>query len=169
MLVIRIPDKVIITKIERLLIVKGPLNTLRIKLKSCILIQLYVNKILLSTTEKKYLRLYYSLIRNSIKGVLRYFRIFMSLKGVGYKVFYDELQNSLHLKVGLSHSIYIPIPLTIQIKVIKYTYLIIKSSNWEQLTQFAFYIRKFKEPDIYKGKGFRFRKEKIKLKKGKKK
>jgi large subunit ribosomal protein L6 len=169
MLVIRIPDKVIITKIGRLLIIKGPLDTLRINLKSYILIQLGFNKISLSTTEKKYLRLYYSLIRNSIKGVLRYFRIFMSLKGVGYKVFYNELKNTLYLKIGLSHSIYIPIPLTIQIKIIKNIYLIIKGSNWEQLTQFAFYIRKFKEPDIYKGKGFRFRNEKIKLKRGKKK
>jgi large subunit ribosomal protein L6 len=169
MLVIRIPDKVVIKKNEELLIISGPLTTLKIKLNSCISVKLVFNKIFLNSTEKKFLRLYYSLIRNKIKGVLRYFRIFMFLKGVGYKIFYDISLNILNLKIGLSHSVSIPVPLNIKIKIIKNIYLILKSSDWEKLTQFSYYIRRFKEPDIYKGKGFRFRREIIKLKRGKKK
>lgn len=94
----------------------------------------------------------------------------LSLVGVGYKAFESEVfKSQLTLNLGFSHSIYIRIPASIKVCCVKATDIFIYGNcSLHAINQFASYIRNFKVPEPYKGKGIRYNHEKIKLKKGKK-
>lgn len=95
-------------------------------------------------------------------------KIFNNLKfvGIGYKFFPTNFSNILLFKLGYSHSIFFKLNFVyFNLKSVK---LFIVSNFYKELTFISGLIRKFKIPEIYKGKGIIFKTEKIKLKKGKK-
>lgn len=115
--------------------------------------------------KKSILNLYNRLIKIKIKGVLQGYKLNLILKGIGFKSFIEN--NNLILKLGFSHNIVIPIPNNI--KIINQTNnLIFNSIDFIYLTQFVHYIKNFKKPEPYKGKGLLLKNEKIFKKEGKK-
>ncbi|MBE0439302.1 MAG: hypothetical protein IBX57_05920 [Gammaproteobacteria bacterium] len=94
----------------------------------------------------------------------------LNLVGVGYRVFpYEQLNNQLYFKLGLSHLTYFRVPSSLNTHCQKFTKLFIFGvSSFNILTQTAARIRAFKKPEPYKGKGILYDQEKIILKKGKK-
>ena len=92
------------------------------------------------------------------------------LVGVGYRVFsYKNFDNQIYFKLGYSHLVYFKIPNTINVFSHKSTKIFLYENNsYNQLTQTASQIRDCKIPEIYKGKGILYDKEKVVLKKGKK-
>lgn len=127
------------------------------------------NRLLLNFNIKKnkknILNLYDKLIKIKIKGVLQGFKISLLLKGIGFKAFINN--NDLILKLGFSHNIIIPIPTNIEI-INQSNKLIFNSIDYIFLNQFVHYIKNYKKPEPYKGKGLLLKNEKILQKEGKK-
>ena len=115
--------------------------------------------------KKSILNLYYKLIKIKIKGILQGFKINLILKGIGFKALIKN--NNLILKLGFSHNIIILIPSNIKINI-QSNNLIFNSIDFIFLTQFVNFIKNYKKPEPYKGKGFLFKNEKIIKKEGKK-
>lgn len=119
----------------------------------------------LQKNKKSILNLYNKLIKIKIKGVLQGFKLNLILKGIGFKAFIEN--NNLLLKLGFSHNIVVPIPENVKI-INQSNSLIFNSIDFIFLTQFVHYIKNFKKPEPYKGKGLLLKNEKILKKEGKK-
>lgn len=110
------------------------------------------------------LKLYLTEIESSISQKIELF-------GIGYKIFEIIISTKkiLLLKLGFSHFIYYKIPEKLKVFVIKYTQLcVVNCGSYFSIVQNLAIIKHLKKPDTFKGKGFRFTNEKIKLKLGKK-
>jgi len=119
----------------------------------------------LQKNKKSILNLYNKLIKIKIKGVLQGFKLNLILKGIGFKAYIEA--NNLVLKLGYSHNIIVNIPENIKI-INQSNNLIFNSIDFIYLTQFVHYIKSFKKPEPYKGKGLLLKNEKILKKEGKK-
>nr|YP_008475352.1 ribosomal protein L6 [Achlya hypogyna]AGS55475.1 ribosomal protein L6 [Achlya hypogyna] len=169
---IRIPKNITIILKKNQLILNGPLGSINLNIMNSLnyfiknnIILLSFNDLHLKRKKKSFLNLYKSLIKLKIKGILQGFKLNLFLKGLGFKAFIE--QNNLILKLGYSHSISIKIPENI--KIINQTNkLIFSSSDWVFLTKYVHYIKSFKKPEPYKGKGLLLKNEIIILKEGKK-
>ena len=169
---IKIPNNInIILKKDRLNF-KGPLGSSKLIIMDSLYFFIKNKNILLSFNnlhfkkkKKSFLKLYKSLIKLKIKGILQGFKLNLFFKGLGFKAFIE--QNNLILKLGYSHSIILDIPQNI--KIINQTNkLIFNCNDWEILTKYVHFIKNFKKPEPYKGKGLLLKNEIIYLKEGKK-
>ena len=166
---IKIPKNVEIKIENNNIFFKGSLGELSLAFKDEISFFLKNNQLIIiinsQKNKKSILNLYNKLIKIKIKGVLQGFKLNLILKGIGFKSFIEN--NNLILKLGFSHNIVIPIPNNI--KIINQTNnLIFNSIDFIYLTQFVHYIKNFKKPEPYKGKGLLLKNEKIFKKEGKK-
>lgn len=75
----------------------------------------------------------------------------------------------LHMRLGFSHPILLPIPYGIQAETPTPTTIKLRGVDKEKLGQFAQKIRSYRKPEPYKGKGIFINDETIKLKTPKKK
>nr|YP_009755728.1 ribosomal protein L6 [Roya anglica]QIQ22967.1 ribosomal protein L6 [Roya anglica] len=94
---------------------------------------------------------------------------FLELIGVGYKASSDIDGISLTLKLGFSHDITLKAFPSTRVYCLKPTLICCAGTNYLKVTSFAAKIKKYKPPEIYKGKGIRYRNEIIVYKQGKKK
>ncbi len=181
---IKIPNNniIIYNKKKNLLTIMGPLSkkSFNVKLKINILKHEQIIQVLpiplikLSNNEKKSI--------NSIRGttvalikqlILETSSVlYQKLKfiGVGYRVFEikDFKNKLLMLKLGYSHLIYIKPSKNLNFFCLKSTKLFIYGTSYCAITQTASFIRSYKIPEPYKGKGILYENELITLKKGKK-
>ena len=90
--------------------------------------------------------------------------------GVGYKVniIKENANTLLEFRLGFSHLIRINVPKYIYVFSTKFTELSLLGIDKNAVTQFAAQIRNLKKPDVYKGKGIRFKNEVLVLREGKK-
>lgn len=115
--------------------------------------------------KKSILNLNNKLIKIKMRGVLQGFKFHLILKGIGFKSFVEK--DKLILKLGYSHTITINIPSYIKI-INQSNNLIFSSTDFVLLSQFVHFVKSFKKPEPYKGKGIRYFNEKILYKQGKK-
>ena len=94
---------------------------------------------------------------------------YLEIVGVGYKATTSVDGTLLQLKLGLSHDVSITVPASVRVFCFKPTLICCVGTNKNVLTQFAARIRDCKPPEIYKGKGIRYRNEFVIQKQGKKK
>lgn len=167
--IINIPINIKISKKQNQIFFETTLGILSLKLTNNIFIFFKNNKLLininLDKNKKSVLNLYNKLIKIKIKGVLQGFKLSLILKGIGFKAFIEN--KTLLLKLGFSHNIIIPIPQNIEI-INQTNTLIFNSIDYIFLTQFVHYIKSYKKPEPYKGKGLLLKNEKILQKEGKK-
>jgi large subunit ribosomal protein L6 len=110
--------------------------------------------------------LYRSLIANAVTGVTNGFKKELIIEGVGYKASVESKKVKLNL--GFSHEIFYPIPDGITVEVDKTgTNVIISGIDKYLVGQVAADIRAFKKVEPYKGKGIRYKDEKVRRKAGK--
>lgn len=166
---IKIPKNIKINIEKNIIYFEGSLGNLSLTFTNEIFFFFKKNQLIfivnLQKNKKSILNLYNKLIKTKIKGVLQGFKLNLILKGIGFKSFIEN--NSLILKLGFSHNIIIPIPNTIKI-INQSNNLIFNSIDFIYLTQFVHYIKSFKKPEPYKGKGLLLKNEKILKKEGKK-
>jgi large subunit ribosomal protein L6 len=105
-----------------------------------------------------------SLMQNLVTGVSEGYTKSLEIIGVGYRA--KSKGNTLELSLGFSHPIKYAVPEGIEIKVQK-TVIHIHGIDKELVGQTAADIRRFRQPDAYKGKGVRYLGEHIRLKAGK--
>lgn len=147
--------------------IEGPLGTI-IKNSTALEIIVKESKIYcLSNNSLMYSQTYLALLRNLMFGVSKGYRRKLRLIGVGFKAFVQG--DYLMFKIGYSHESKYLIPKDIKITCSKLKGIIIVVSGIERarVNQIAVEIRRFRIPDVYKGKGIHYNKEVWKLKKGK--
>jgi large subunit ribosomal protein L6 len=181
---IKIPDNITIIyyKKKNILIVIGPLSQKSFKLNPQItivttkklLIIKSVETLKISNSKKKYFSSLQgtttALIQQLILETSYIFYKKLKLIGVGYRAFdVANFKNKLLLfKLGYSHFIYFKCSLKSKIFCLKNTKLFIFGNSYQNITQYASFIRSYKKPEPYKGKGILYENEKIILKEGKK-
>ncbi|SFJ21033.1 50S ribosomal protein L6 [Aerobium aerolatum] len=108
-----------------------------------------------------------SQIENILVGVKDGFERKLEISGVGYRA---ALQGKdLQLALGFSHDVVYQAPEGITIAVPKPTEIVISGIDKQVVGQVAAEIRRYREPEPYKGKGVKYAGERIIRKEGKKK
>lgn len=107
----------------------------------------------------------YSLLKNSVKGVLDGFEKKLEIEGIGYKAQVEG--DIISLSLGLTHPIKIQAPKGISFKVEK-NIITINGVDKEVVGRITSIIRSKKPPEPYKGKGIHYLGEIIRRKAGKK-
>jgi large subunit ribosomal protein L6 len=106
-----------------------------------------------------------SLVANMVEGVDKGFTRQLELVGVGYRV--AKQGDELVLNLGYSHPIRFKPPKGISIEVQDPTKFSVNGISIEDVGQVAANIRGMRPPEPYKGKGVRYRDEKVRRKPGK--
>jgi len=155
---------------ENEIIVIGPMGELRQELKSEINVDLSENEIIVKReSDSKYHKslhgLYRTLIANMVKGVTEGYTKTLEIIGVGYKAV--KKGKTLELSLGYSHQIKMEDPLGIETVVPNPTTIIVKGIDKQLVGEIAARKRSKRPPEPYKGKGIRYRGEKVRKKVGK--
>jgi large subunit ribosomal protein L6 len=96
------------------------------------------------------------------------FKQFLRVRGVGYK--FQLLGDKMTIQAGYSHLLEVRIPFLQSFSFNKKsTFLRVKSNNLVLLTKFLSFVRNLRKPDVYKGKGIRYKRDSVLRKEGKKK
>ena len=106
-----------------------------------------------------------SLVANMVEGVDKGFTKNLELVGVGYRV--AKQGEELVLNLGFSHPIRFKPPQGVSIEVQDPTKFSVNGISIEEVGQVAANIRGMRPPEPYKGKGVRYRDEKVRRKAGK--
>ncbi len=105
-----------------------------------------------------------SLINNLVTGVTEGFVKELEVSGVGFKI---KLEGKvLIMNLGFSHEIRYNVPQDVEVSIEKME-IKVSGINKQQVGQVAAKIREFKKPEPYKGKGIKYKTEKIVRKAGK--
>ncbi|MBN2426828.1 MAG: 50S ribosomal protein L6 [Deltaproteobacteria bacterium] len=107
-----------------------------------------------------------TLVANMVEGVTKGFQKNLEINGVGYRA-EAKSPKVLNLALGYSHPIEFPIPEGITIEVEKQTQIAVKGVDKELVGETAANIRAFRSPEPYKGKGIKYKEERIIRKAGK--
>jgi large subunit ribosomal protein L6 len=109
-----------------------------------------------------------AIVASAVKGVAEGYEKILELKGTGYRV---ELKGTtLHFALGFSHPVVFPVPKGLTATIpgdSKGTVLVLNGADKELIGQTAAKIRGFRPPEPYKGKGVRYRGERVREKAGK--
>jgi large subunit ribosomal protein L6 len=167
-----VPAGVTATINERILSVKGPKGVMSMPMSDDISYTIDAGQIaVMPANETKRARAFWgmqrTLVSNLVVGVSDGFTKVLEITGVGYRA---SVQGSnLKLQLGYSHDVDFAIPDGITIKTPDQTTVEITGSDKQRVGQVAAEIRRWRKPEPYKGKGIKYRGEKIFRKEGKKK
>jgi len=165
------------TKVEinnQYIITVGKLGVLIKEIPEELVIKAHDNKLYLSTryiesefrTATSLWGTFRSIINNMLIGVSKGFTAKLNVLGIGYRVYTEN--NTIRLKLGYANTIKLPIPKDISVKCVGNNVIYIHGNDINSVKQYASYIRSYKKPDPYKGKGILFHDEKVIFKEGKK-
>ncbi len=169
-----IPEGVMVTHENSMIIVKGNLGELSQEIDNMISVNIEDNIIRFSRNdEDKDSRskhgLYRSLISNMIEGVIKGHTKKLELRGVGYRA--TTQGNVLDISVGYSHNIVFDIApelkVTAETEKGQAPIITITGCDKQLVGAFAARIRSERKPEPYKGKGIRYVDEYVRKKAGK--
>lgn len=106
-----------------------------------------------------------SLVANMVEGVDKGFTKHLELVGVGYRV--AKAGEEITLSLGYSHPIKFKPPKGVTIEIEDQTKFSVNGISIEDVGQVAADIRKLRPPEPYKGKGVKYRGERVRRKAGK--
>lgn len=106
-----------------------------------------------------------ALVSNMIQGVSAGFVKQLEIQGVGYRAAVKG--KDLDLQLGYSHPLLHPIPDGLAVTVTNNTEITIEGIDKQMVGQFAAEVRSYRRPEPYKGKGIRYKGEKVRRKAGK--
>lgn len=167
---IMIPQGVVVTLTPTSVKVKGPQGELDLMIRPDVKIEqaegtLSVSAAKVNKKTKALPGTYVAHLKNMINGVTKKFEKKLLLEGVGYK---SEVRGkNLVLALGFSHPVEVTVPECLTVTAEK-NVISIQGISKELVGQFAAKVRALKEPEPYKGKGFRYDDEVIRRKQGKK-
>jgi large subunit ribosomal protein L6 len=157
---------------DRMLSVKGPKGVMSMPMSDDISYTIEAGRIAVTpANETKRARAFWgmqrTLVSNLVVGVSDGFTKILEITGVGYRA--SVQGTNLKLQLGYSHDVDFAIPEGITIKTPDQTTVEITGSDKQRVGQVAAEIRRWRKPEPYKGKGIKYRGEKIFRKEGKKK
>lgn len=106
-----------------------------------------------------------TLIYNMIIGVTEGYKKELEIVGTGYRA--AKKGKVLSLNLGFSHPLDLEDPEGIEVEVPSPNSIIISGTDKQKVGAYAAYIRRFREPEPYKGKGVKYSDEHIRRKVGK--
>ncbi|NWF90220.1 MAG: 50S ribosomal protein L6 [Ignavibacteriaceae bacterium] len=167
---ITIPKGVTVTKIDRVIKVKGPKGELSTDVHPNINVEIKDGEINVSRpndlkVNKSLHGLSRALIQNMIKGVTEQYQKTLDIVGVGYKA--EQKGESVLINIGYSHPIYFIPPAGINVQVTTPNQIIISGIDKQLVGMVSAKIRSFRKPEPYKGKGIKYSNEQIIRKAGK--
>lgn len=167
---INVPDGVAVTITGNTVEVKGKLGQLQHELHPNISIEQEDNILRVKrASDKKFDKSLHgmsrTLVSNMIDGVNQGFTRELELQGVGYR--YEIKDKVVVFYVGYSNPKEFPLPEGITAEETGKNLLKISGIDKQAVGQTAANMRSIRPPDPYKGKGIRYRGERIKLKQGK--
>lgn len=171
---ISIPEKVEVNISGSTVSVKGPKGEMSRTFDSDFKFEMEGNEIsVVRPTEQKRHKalhgLYRSLVANMIEGVEQGFKVEQEFVGVGYKVAVKG--QVIEMAIGYSHDVHFKLPEEIKAnaEMVKGQppLLTMESCDKQLLGQVAAKIRSLRKPEPYKGKGIKFKGERIRRKAGK--
>lgn len=118
-----------------------------------------------SKESRAYHGLYQRLLSNMVKGVSEGFAKELEIIGVGYRA--TESAAGLTFNLGHSHPIQFPAPEGITLKAPEATRVFVSGCDKQLVGQVAADIRRLRKPEPYKGKGIRYKDERVRRKVGK--
>lgn len=167
---VKIPDKVKVTLAGAVLRAEGPLGKLEIAVDPLLDVKVADGHVVITRRDetadaRSRHGLIRNLVRNVVEGVSQGYKKELDITGVGFRA---EVKGSvLSMTLGYSHPIEFPIPQGIKIAVEKQTHLTVTGPSKELVGETTARIRKYREPEPYKGKGIRYSDEVIRRKVGK--
>lgn len=169
---VEMPKGVEITATAGTVKVKGPKGELAMSLNSQVEVKVVDGKAVVGTrsaarTARILSGTTRALLANMVTGVTKGFERKLELVGVGYRA--QAQGRKLNLTLGFSHPVAYPVPEGITVETPSQTEIIVKGMDRQKVGQVAAEIRRYREPEPYKGKGVRFANEKVVLKEAKKK
>ena len=176
---IQIPTTIVSSMSDGFLWFKGPLGTINVNLKKLdpygiAFFQLDPTtntlQVAINPTHPKSKSMGASItstFSRVMDGLSRGVFVSLELVGVGFRAQVDP--HSVDLKLGHSHPVDYPITEAVRIVQKKPTEIVLYGIDQQQVSQSASEIRDYRPPEPYKGKGVRYKDERISLKIGKKK
>ena len=151
-------------------IVKGPKGTLSRQFSSLVNIKAENGEVNCTrANEEKHTKQLHgttrALINNMILGTTEGFKKTLEIVGIGYKAALQGKQ--LVLSLGYSHDINYDIEEGITIEVPNPTTIVVSGIDKQRVGEVASQIRSYRKPEPYKGKGIRYKGEKVAHKEGK--
>ncbi|ACY99833.1 MULTISPECIES: 50S ribosomal protein L6 [Thermomonospora] len=113
-----------------------------------------------------------TLIANMVEGVTKGYTKTLEVRGVGYTAT-SKGPNKVELKLGYSHPIEYTAPegITLRVETVRRdqinALIHVDGIDKQKVGETAAKIRKFRKPDVYKGKGVRYEGEQVRKKVGK--
>ncbi len=108
-----------------------------------------------------------SMIENLVTGVTQGVRRELEINGVGYRA--QAQGKVLKLSLGYSHDVEFEVPEGVTATTPKQTEIVLEGIDQQLVGQVAANIRGWRPPEPYKGKGIKYKEERIFRKEGKKK
>lgn len=167
-----VPAGVEVTFTSGEVVVKGPLGTLKQRLKGDVIIEREGDKLKFKVANETAQANVMSgtlraLLANMIHGVTKGFEKKLTLVGVGFRA--QAQGDKLNLAVGYAHPVVHQMPKGIKVETPSQTDIVIKGSDKQLVGQMAAEVRAYRKPEPYKGKGVRYADEVVNLKETKKK
>lgn len=167
---IEIPAGVTVNIDGTIVKVKGPKGELVNTFNNNLDIKMENNEIVVQRpNEEKKIRALHGLTRtliyNMIIGVTEGYQKELEIVGTGYRA--QKAGKKLSLTLGLSHPLDLEDPEGIEVEVPAPNKMIVKGIDKQKVGEYAAYIRGFRQPEPYKGKGIKYVDEVIRRKVGK--
>lgn len=168
---ITVPAGVDVTIAGDHITVKGPKGTLERDLPAPITVRADEGQLLVERPDDERRSralhgLVRSLVNNMVVGVSEGFRKDLDIIGVGYRAT-PKGPGSLELALGFSHPVTVEAPEGVTFEVASPTTIGVIGVDKEAVGQVAANIRAIRKPEPYKGKGVRYRDERVVRKAGK--
>lgn len=167
---IEIPSGVDVTIDGTRVTVKGPKGELSRQVSEHVNIEVKGDEVLVTRPDESRAArgnqgLVRSLVANMVEGVSTGFVRELEIEGVGYRV--DQHGAYLRFDLGYSHPILLEVPEGIEVAIDRQTKIKMTGYDRELLGEVAAKIRGLRPPEPYKGKGIRYKDERIIRKVGK--
>lgn len=169
--VLSIPSNVEVSVANKEVTVKGTKGELKLNIDKCIDVEVKDGNVY--TTRKNDIKTSKQMhgttnahIKNMMEGVSAGFSKSLEIIGVGYN--FQVKGNKLGIKAGFSHPVEIEVPSNLKIEGVSNTEIKISGIDKQAVGEFAAKIRGIRPPEPYKGKGIRYKDEKVRRKEGKK-
>lgn len=168
---INVPSGVEVTVEAQHITVKGPKGVLERDLPATISVRQEEGRLLVERPDDQRQSralhgLTRSLVNNMVVGVTEGFRKDLDIVGVGYRA-QAKSPSALELALGFSHPVSIAAPEGITFETPTQTHIGVMGIDKELVGQVAANIRALRKPEPYKGKGVRYRDERVARKAGK--
>ena len=166
-----IPDGVRVNVDGTLVTVKGPKGELNLKVSKLVSVVVedgvVLTKQIKPSKEANVMQgTTNSLISNMITGVSKGYDKGLEAVGVGYR--FQVSGNKITINAGYSHPVVMEAPKELSVTSESNTEITIHGIDKQKVSEFAANVRKVREPEPYKGKGIRYKDEKVRRKEGKK-